>query len=396
MKKIICLMLCVILTCFSLVACSQDTESEARDELDDFLNDPDYNPVVVEEMTFDFYIVTGDETSDNAILTVESRINAFLKPYKTTLDIHYLTMGEYEQTVLNDVKKLGDDKADIFLITSESMFNTLYSENNLADLTSLLKSDEYKTLSQMCGALLDASEVSVTEGSGLNEYTVDHNYCIPNNHVVSKYDFVLVHRATAEKFNMGSTDMIAQMNSEGAEMTVEFKNRLRRYGPADGISSADALKFVSGTYADIEKYTSEGYHVVIESMPVVTKAEAYSSAFAISKHALEIAYENAPDQTKFDADKIKTFRTYYDRCMQVIYLLNTNSELRNLLQYGELNINYSIVDGNVVRSTVENNIYDMSLLYTGDLFKALYCEELGWTEFVKDYGTKQNAQAVKD
>lgn len=394
MKKIICLVLCVILACFSLVACSQDTESEARKELDDFLNDPDYNPVVVEEMTFDFYIVTGKNTSDNAINTVEARINAFLKPYKTTLDIHYLTLEEYQKTIVQNVERTDDDRADIVLITSESMFTTLRDKNLITDLTSLLKSDEYKSLSQMCGALLEASAVTLTEGEGINSYEQDHNYCIPNNHIVGEYKFVLVHRATAEKLNMGSTDMISQMTSENADMTRTFRSRLNIHGPAEGIAKKDALKFVSGTYADIAKYQEQGYYVVIKSMPVVSKQEAYSSAFAVVKHDLEKAFEAAPDRDKFDAEKIKTFRTYNERCMQVIYLLNTNVEFRNLLQYGELNINYSIVDGNVVKSTVENNVYDMDLLYTGDLFKAYYCEELGWTEFVKDYGTKQNSQAI--
>lgn len=396
MKKIICLIMCLILACFSLVSCVQDTKSEAEKELEDFLNDPDYKPVIVEEMTFDFYIVTGEQTSANAILTVESRINAFLRPYKTTLRMHYLTMDEYESTVINDVKKTDDNRADIFLITSESMFNTLYEGNYLADVTSLLRSDEYKSLGQMCGALLDASKVTKTFGEGVNSYTQDFSYCIPNNHIVSEYKFVLVHRETAEKLNMGSTSMISQMTSANAEMTLEFISRLNEYGPADGVSADDAIKFVSGTYADIEKYKNEGYYVVTESVPVVTKAEAYSSAFAINKHNFDKAYEIAEDQSKFDANKIRTFRNYYDRCMQVIYLLNTNSELRNLLQYGEEHINYSVVDGNVVRSAVENNIYDMSLLYTGDIFKAFYCEELGWTEFVKNYGTMQNSQAVKD
>lgn len=398
MKRLICLFLCIILACFTLVGCSEDAADGAQKELDEILNDPNYKPDVVEEMTFDFYIVTGKETSDNAKKTVTARINSILKKYSTTLDIHYITKTEYEKTVKNDLGLIGDEKADIVLITSESMFDSLYASNSIANLTDLLKTEDYKSLnSQICDALIKTAVVTeefVDEVKG-DTYTLDFNYCIPNNHIVGYYTMVLVNRKTAEKLNMG-TDRVVQMTSANATETQIFMDRLEQYGPADGVAAEDAIKFVTGTYADIAKYEAEGYYVNATA-PVVTRAEAFSSAFAIAKHPLEIAYENAADQTKFDAEKKKTFQNYYNRCMQVIYELNTNSELRDLLQYGEVDINYTLdANGNIVPTDVVNNKYVMDLLYTGDIFKASYCSAIGWTAEVMAYGKQQNLDALME
>ena len=83
--------------------------------------------------------------------------------------------------------------------------------------------------------------------------------------------------------------------------------------------------------------------------------------------------------------------------MQVIYAINADVELRNYLQYGVEHTNYSVVNGLVVPTNDPESIYNMNLLYTGDVFKALYCEVDGWVKWNENSftsGKLQNNDAV--
>ena len=106
----------------------------------------------------------------------------------------------------------------------------------------------------------------------------------------------------------------------------------------------------------------------------MTKEEVYSSAFGIL----------AGTENK-------------DRAMEIIYAINTDVELRNYLQYGVEYTNYTVVDDLVVPTTDPDSLYVMNLLYTGDVFNALYCEAEGfvkWNEDAKKFGELQNADSV--
>ena len=124
---------------------------------------------------------------------------------------------------------------------------------------------------------------------------------------------------------------------------------------------------------------------------VVTKEFAFASCFGII---------NNPDDKR-----------YNDRAMQILFALNNDVYLRNLLQYGVEGTNYTVVDNDVKRVTyidttgltgeaLENalnnneNVYNMNLFYTGDVFNAYFCSELGWVKSVYDNGLMQNKDSV--
>ena len=87
--------------------------------------------------------------------------------------------------------------------------------------------------------------------------------------------------------------------------------------------------------------------------------------------------------------------------MQMIYAINNDVELRNYLQYGVSGANYNVVkigEGedavvDIVRNVDCENTYEMNLDYTGDVFKADYCSEYGWTKEAKEFGISQNADS---
>ena len=124
-------------------------------------------------------------------------------------------------------------------------------------------------------------------------------------------------------------------------------------------------------------YTVGGkeYYAVVAEYPEATEKELYGNMFAV--------YANS---------------NYLARSMEVITYLNTNAELRNLLQYGIEGQHYTLVGdketGLTARplSNKEYGIYRMDIAKTGNCFIATPTESMGadaWT-----YAKSQNNDAL--
>ena len=113
------------------------------------------------------------------------------------------------------------------------------------------------------------------------------------------------------------------------------------------------------------------YYVVIAEYPEATEEELYGNMFAV--------YANS---------------SHLSRAMKVITYLNTNQELRDLLQYGIKDQHYELNDDGTAKllSNEKFGIYRMDLEKTGNCFIATPTEELGadaWT-----YAKKQNNDSL--
>ena len=220
-------------------------------------------------------------------------------------------------------------------------------------------SDTYGTLNtNIAESLLAASKID-------NKF-----YCVPNNHVVGAYEYLVINKDKAEELNFGPKTITTYD-------TYDKSADLRAAIEANGDTVSDYVYLIEdGKYEDKAAIEASGEWVCnIVSKPVATAAEAFSSAFAIS--------------STIDAE-------YADRCFEILFALNMDTYFRNLLQYGVNVTNYTIDDNEVVTRKIndENNAYNMNLLYTGNVFKAYYCEELGWTKDAKTYGEAQNLDST--
>ncbi len=121
-------------------------------------------------------------------------------------------------------------------------------------------------------------------------------------------------------------------------------------------SRAAAISFVNGTYA-IQKaakenggvYTDENgkeYYAYVAKYPMADEYSLYGNMFAVSAN------------TK-----------YAEACMEVITLINTNAEARNILQYGIEGVNY-IIDENTGVLQRLNDSYMMDIIKTGNCYIA--------------------------
>lgn len=374
MKKIISLLLCLAMCCLLLVGCADPAIGE---DLDGYYDQ--YTPEERDDLELDFYIIVGEGTSNNAFPTVERMINLHLSAkYKTTLDMHFVTAAEYEQVALAAATSNGEDRADILLVAGVGMFDQLYAQGSLVNLNSFFVSEEFgklKNNKSIAESLQQATMVKeVVKDAKGNDLEISVRYVVPNNRIVGQYEYIMVHQKSAEQVSRG-TDVVAEMLDMNSQVVTDFIADLER----EGLDPANCIKHITdGTYATKAEYEAQGYICNIVSYPTVTREEAHESSFAIVKAAGDTGEGEYDD--------------HYERCMEVIYEINTNKEMRNLLQYGVENTNYVVDENGVVSHADTGSVYNMNLEHTGNIFIAYY-NTYGWTEEVATSGEAQNGQS---
>ena len=136
------------------------------------------------------------------------------------------------------------------------------------------------------------------------------------------------------------------------------------------------IKFVKGSLAELNSkgnYVDENgveYYAVPVAYPTATAADIYGNMFAVATTTLNV-----------------------DRSMQIITYLNTNTEIRNLLQYGIQGQHYTIENGTVARvADKNNNYYEMDIYATGNAFLAYL--EPGMNAAIWENGKTQNRDSL--
>lgn len=368
LTKLVALLLCSVFVCLAFAGCGKK----------DGYTDYDWVPPVEIAMEYDLYIFADGEISDStekAQKTVNSKINQYLsEKYNTTVNIKYVSadsVEEYEaalklllsapQTPSVGSKVKG---GSIVLITSEALHDELVSAGKLVDLAPFLASKDFGTLNiQIASTLIQAATVT--------EDNASHLYCIPNNHIVGEYEYTVINVEIAEGYyNFSAERELCEMkivdgipNGQVQELIASITDH----------NVEDVIKVVKGTYSDKADWEKDGYVCNVSKYPEATKSDALKSAFGVIK-----------------ADDASAPQDYDKRAMEVIYALNSNEEIRNILQYGVEHTHYTLENGIVI--PIESSGYNMNLLYTGDVFKAYYSAE--WTAAIAESGKNQNKESV--
>lgn len=137
------------------------------------------------------------------------------------------------------------------------------------------------------------------------------------------------------------------------------------YYAAEDSEKDFAVSMVKGGADVIEKYSDE-YYVNIIDYPRATNEILYANMLGVSSFSL-----------------VET-----SRLMEIITYLNTNSDLRNLLQYGVENVHYVVNEDGKTITRVDDCGYIMDINKTGNVFMA-YPEE-GMSADVWKYAKIQN------
>ncbi|MBR6708859.1 MAG: hypothetical protein IKL84_04185, partial [Clostridia bacterium] len=150
-------------------------------------------------------------------------------------------------------------------------------------------------------------------------------------------------------------------------MTIKLNNY---YDPKANLDEPFLVGMMKGGAELMDKY-SEDYHTIVLETPKLTEKQVYAGMFGVTEYTKDLT-----------------------RSMEIVTYLNTNSELRNILQYGIENVNYTL-DPDTGALTMLNDTYSMDLVKTGNAFVA-YHPEKGNDPHAWDAAKRQNLDAVTD
>ena len=119
--------------------------------------------------------------------------------------------------------------------------------------------------------------------------------------------------------------------------------------------------------AELEKIYGDEYEMIVLEMPMASEETLFGSMFGVGAYTASIS-----------------------RSMEIITFLNTNSDFRNLLQYGIEGENYRINDLSGALERM-NDTYMMDLHKTGNIFIAYPEEDMPVDAW--EWGIKQNLDA---
>ena len=399
-KRILATLFCVLMVSTVLVGCEEDS---AQFWLDKYKEMGKGQPEVIETVDIDFYIIKGEKMSadTNITKTVQDKINQLLfNEYHTNINIHYMTANEYADKIDAIANAEDDDTtaeneaiSGIVLIDSAETMEKL--SGKLANVYPYIHGDQYK--SKGYGQLNKQITTSLMDAAIVVENGAKKMYCVPNNHVIGSYDYIVINKALVAELGIpysesqfaAITDLeqapeicslaIQQFGSAAVVKSVD-------YADYDANSGAVITRVVNAPYEAKALMTRENVVVNVARYPEVDERELYSTAFAILEAAPNIYDGNNKFIRKVDS------ALYSERAIQVIYAINTNVEIRNLLQYGVENVNYfRDANGKVLPDNLKR--YDMDIIYTGDVFKAYYSDK--WTARDAELGLLQNKDSEK-
>ena len=249
-KRILCLLLAVltVLSC-ALVACT-----EPEDDGDENLNS-NVNTARAPK-TLNMWVITEEETTEEAQKQVEAAFNAITEEtYTTHVNLIFSTKDEYEakldaQFALTDSRFSDKDfsgslkqseeitttidpetgmtmmqyptaskyQVDIVLITSKDMLNKYIAadydsstkEGRLKSLNTALNNESKIIRSYIYNTLFDNAKVNNTW------------YAIPNNDLIGEYTFMMINREMADKYYFNESDFttFADLNDRGEKTPV--------------------------------------------------------------------------------------------------------------------------------------------------------------------------------
>lgn len=347
------------------------------------------------------------------------------------------TVVTEEETVLNEFgvvelkyPVIPEDQIDIVLVLGRDRLIDLIDNAYLEDL------DDEISDTGSSKALNDYIHPVLITHTKINGST----YAIPNNHIIGEYTYLLINRDMAEKYYIHEASVSdfkdcltliedIKANETIAPVKAPFDDYLTYFWGED--IEADDFSVIASNYTlsmkqigtkgvpstgpsnqkfnvtdvfstkhtehllRMKKYEEGGYFAK-------TDDEEFGVGIVTGDYTLRFQYEEdyivKPIKTPIADEKdvftsffgVSTFTANLKRSMEVITLLNTTSELRNILQYGVEGVHYVLNDDGEVERL--NNDYMMDLNKTGNVFMAYPEENMSkdaWT-----YGKLQNSEAA--
>ncbi len=275
------------------------------------------------------------------------------------------TIGEYVYLAVDE------ELANAYYYTPEDFEGSIYS-NDCYDFLNYVKEQGVVT------------PIYCQPGLDLDEFNMIHywNYdldSVPGDCIVNPAKFSLF-----GSFYSASSKQASALSYTNLLTSAPYAQDLQKkiyYQSTSGFMTNDesvdtAVRLVKGdlqTRVDLEE---AGYTVITVKPPRATDEHVFGNMFCIGA--------NTTDEV---------------RCMEILTYLNTKSDMRNLLQYGVENINYTVksvtgADGvsREYAEPTEENLYEMDIEKTGNIFVAYPDSASRVMEW--EYGKKQNRDVL--
>lgn len=321
----------------------------------------------------------------------------------TTREQYTSIRTEYnEQGVLEVVYPDAASPIDVVMIMGRDMYDELDSEGVISSIRTLILGGDYPKFQQF---------VYPTYFELLQALTSDIK-AIPNNNLLGEYTYVVVNKELADKYDL-DVDAVSDYDDladflaavKAGESVIPMKTEPEALGI---FHMFDDNGIAIGTYCDpiLGYNTEEGTKYTVQNVFEIPEYQAHlklmeqykSSGYFVSDtgnddFAVDVIIGNASIKAIYgndyyvkvvqnpfiDEEKIfdgmlavSEYTSNITRSMEFISELTTNSELKNLFQYGVEDVHYSVnEDGTIKRLNFDYMMYNGS---TGNVYMG-YPEE---------------------
>ncbi len=304
----------------------------------------------------------------------------------SSVELTYYVNG----VLLNSVKYLGSTYGIptnttigdyTYLAVDEALANTYYYTPEDFE-SSIFSNDCYDFLNYV-KAQGDITPIYCQEGLDLGEFSMIHywNYdldSVPGDCILDPATFSLFGAFyfpdSVQGSTLGYTNLLTS-SSYALDLQKQIEYQSAGFMTNDP-TVPTAVRLVKGDLQTRAELEADGYTVITVKPPRATDEYVFGNIFSIGA--------NATDEV---------------RCMEILTYLNTKADMRNLLQYGIENINYTLApvvgEDGVTRyyaKATEENCYEMDIEKTGNIFVAHPCSANRVLEW--EYGKLQNREAL--
>lgn len=313
------------------------------------------------------------------------------------------TENKYEAmnaTLFTKYPALSKTQFDIFLVHGEESYNELITQALLSDLTDNLNDESRVLKSYIYGSFFESV---VKEGA---------TYAVPNNHPLGQFKMMLINKKVASDLyydpeGFTSVADLFTYDNSGISFVEDVAKNVPGVTPVmgsfdasyvhywnenndDTFSAICSLETADTTLTDVTLQNSLQNTNVINSIYYSKKIKEITTPAAVGstdnfavgfvegsyedylnyqdKYAVTIIEKASPDtedlmQSMF---AVSSYTKDVDRSMEIIKELNTNQELRTILQYGIEGTHWKkdIEDDSVIH--VISDKYKMDLIETGN------------------------------
>lgn len=325
-----------------------------------------------------------------------------------------------------------ENQLDIIWLSGYDKLIEYIEADQLQRLDEELSSSSKKLKQYIYTGALDAVK---TAGSG--------TYAIPNNTVIGEYTYLLLNKSLVDKYKYSPSDLtsvvkcadfladVSKYEPDVLPVVGELPVTLTKYWSIDpdtlevdhdkfnvighGISDMATLgsmfNFTGlfGTNAELANTSDYAKQLIAirtyKDLGYITEDTSTTKEYAmrVVKGGGELVevygddfYMNVIESPRAGYEDIfgnmlgvSTYTRSLKRSMEIITYLNTNSDLRNILQYGVEDVHYELDEDGLLHRL--NDRYMMDINKTGNVFMAYPEEEM--PKNVWDYGKSQNTDA---